>query len=330
MKIAVLGNGAWGTALASHFSHFHQTMLWGRNETLITQMQQTRTNAQYLPDIPLPFTLQLTANLSQALEGAELILCVTPIAGLRTTLQQIKACGYGKTPLLWACKGFEQQTGLLPHQMVAEELLDLSCFGALSGPSFAQELAQGLPCAVCLASWEQEWLESLTSKLNTPVMRLYSNNDLIGTEVGGALKNIMAIATGVADGLGYGMNARAALITRGLAEITRLGKALGAHPQTMMGLSGMGDLILTCTGSLSRNRTVGLLLAQNKDLPTILHELGHVAEGVYTAYEAEKLAHHHQIELPITSTVCQLLSGQTEAQIAIDSLMSRQPRAEGE
>ncbi len=330
MKIAVIGAGAWGTALAVHFAHYHQVIIWSWDTEHNQTMRKERQNQRYLKEIVFPENLIVMDDFALAVEDAELILCVTPVAGLRETLQKIKATGKAKTPFLWACKGFEQQTGLLPHHIVQQELPDHPCYGALSGPSFALELAQGLPCAVCLASSNELWLADLVKTLNTPVMRLYANTDLIGVEVGGALKNIIAIATGVADGLGYGLNARAALITRGLAEISRLADVLGGHSETMMGLSGMGDLILTCTGSLSRNRTVGLLLAQNKTLATALDELGHVAEGVSTAFEARKLAKFNQINLPITEIVCQLLESQIQAKDAVEALMNRAPRFEGQ
>lgn len=328
MKITVLGAGAWGTALAIHFAQYHQVILWGKDKDHIQALKKERQNTRYLSHHTFPTELHITDDFSLALKNSELILCATPVSGLRSTLQNIKKEGQEKTPFLWACKGFEQQTGLLPHQILLEEIPNHHYYGALSGPSFADELARGLPCAVCIASPNGPWLRDLVRTLNTSVMRLYANTDLIGAEVGGALKNIMAIATGVSDGLNCGLNARAALITRGLAEMSRLSTALGARTESMMGLAGMGDLVLTCTGNLSRNRTVGLLLAQNKDLPSILKELGHVAEGVFTAFEALKMANRHRIDLPITEIVCALLNGHIQAKDAVENLMNREPRSE--
>lgn len=260
--------------------------------------------------------------------GAELLLVVTPIAGLRPTLRALAALGQALPPLLWACKGFEAGSSLLPHQVVAEELPELPASGALSGPSFALEVAQGLPSAVTLASEDAAFARRTALALNSTRLRLYANDDLVGVEVGGAVKNVMAIATGVADGLGFGMNARAALITRGLAEISRLAVALGASPQTMMGLAGMGDLILTCTGALSRNRQVGLKLAEGKSLPVILEELGHVAEGVPTAREVLTMAERLEVDMPITAAVCALLYHGASPQQVVGDLMGRVPKSE--
>ena len=236
--------------------------------------------------------------------------------------------GWGDIPVLTACKGFEQGSGLLPHQVARQELPDNPRIGILSGPSFAQELAQQLPCAVTLASDNTAWIESLAAALSSAVLRLYANDDMVGVGVGGAVKNVMAIAVGIADGLQYGLNARAALMTRGLAEINRLALALGAKQTTLMGLAGMGDLILTCTGSLSRNRQVGLKLAEGKPLPVILSELGHVAEGVYTIREAGAQAAKLGIEMPITRILNELLDGRVDVNDVAERLMLREIRSE--
>ena len=256
------------------------------------------------------------------------MLVVTPTAGLRPVLENWIVPFANKTPVLAACKGFEQNTGLLPHQVLQEMLPENDCVGLLSGPSFAQEVAQGLPCAVCLASNNIDWAENLSIKLNNNTLRLYFNSDPIGVAVGAAVKNVMAIATGVADGINYGMNARAALLTRGLAEMTRLSVALGGQEKTMMGLAGMGDLILTCTGSLSRNRQVGLKLAEGKSLPQILQELGHVAEGVNTVGEVVRMAEKYQVDMPITRVLFDLLQGKVDANVAVERLMLREPTFE--
>lgn len=328
MKIAVIGAGAWGTALAIHFArHNHDVTLYARTEDDAAAIRSAGENTQFFPGFPLPTALQVMAmnsNLSQA----ELILLVTPTAALRPVVQEWVRPHAAATPVLAACKGFEQGTGLLPHQVLRELLPKNPCLGLLSGPSFAQELAKGLPCAVCLASENQAWITELAAALNSSVLRLYANNDPVGVAVGGAVKNVMAIATGVTDGLEYGLNARAALMTRGLAEITRLATALGAQPATMMGLAGMGDLILTCTGALSRNRQVGLKLAEGKPLTQILDELGHVAEGVNTVGEVVRMAQDYQVEMPITAVLYQLLQGQITAATAVESLMLREPKVE--
>jgi glycerol-3-phosphate dehydrogenase (NAD(P)+) len=327
MKIAVLGAGAWGSALAISFAHEHEVALWARDAAQAATMQSARQNARYLPGLAFPDALTVSAGFDAALEGAELVLVVTPIAGLRATLRRL-AERKVLAPVLWACKGFEAGSSLLPHQVAAEELPQLAESGALSGPSFAQEVAQGLPTALTLASENNEFARRMTRALNTARLRVYANDDLIGVEVGGAVKNVMAIATGVADGLGFGLNARAALITRGLAEITRLAIALGASPQTMMGLAGTGDLILTCTGALSRNRQVGLKLAEGKALATVLEELGHVAEGVSTAREVLTMAERLEVEMPITAAVCDLLYHGASPQRVVEDLMGRAPKSE--
>jgi len=328
MKLAILGTGAWGSALALAFARHHEVMLWGRDAAQIAELAAQRVNRRYLPDCPFPDSIKLTAALPRAIQGAELILIVTPIAGLRPTLRALTALSSTLPPILWACKGFEAGSSLLPHQVVAEELpADHPC-GVLSGPSFAREVAEGLPAAVTIAADDAVFARRIARELHSPLLRLYANDDLVGVEVGGAVKNVMAIATGVADGLGFGMNARAALITRGLAEITRLATALGASQQTMMGLSGMGDLILTCTGALSRNRQVGLKLAEGKSLEAILAELGHVAEGVSTAREVLTMAERLEVEMPITAAVCGLLYQGNEPQHVVESLLSRSPKSE--
>ncbi|WP_159879374.1 MULTISPECIES: NAD(P)H-dependent glycerol-3-phosphate dehydrogenase [Aquitalea] len=329
MKLAILGSGAWGSALALAFARHHAVSLWGRDAAQMAELAAERVNRRYLPDCPFPDSITLTAELPRAIQGAELILIVTPIAGLRPTLRALTALSSELPPILWACKGFEAGSSLLPHQVVAEELpVDHPC-GVLSGPSFAREVAEGLPAAVTIAADDGEFARRIARELHSPLLRLYANDDLVGVEVGGAVKNVMAIATGVADGLGFGMNARAALITRGLAEITRLASALGASQHTMMGLAGMGDLILTCTGALSRNRQVGLKLAEGKSLDVILAELGHVAEGVSTAREVLTMAERLEVEMPITAAVCGLLYQGNEPHRVVEGLLSRAPKSEG-
>ena len=255
-----------------------------------------------------------------------LLIAACPVAGLRPLLLQLKDKAIPN--LVWLCKGFEGGTGLLPHQIVREVLGDTVAGGALSGPSFAQEVARGLPCALTIASHCAQLRGAVVSALHGGTIRVYASEDLVGVEVGGAVKNVLAIATGVADGLGLGLNARAALITRGLAEITRLGTALGGQTETFMGLTGMGDLILTCTGDLSRNRRVGLGLAQGKALDAIVAELGHVAEGVSTAREVAHLANAMGIDMPITQAVNAILHHDVPAASAVEKLLNRDPKPE--
>lgn len=328
MNITIIGAGAWGTALALHFAQNHQVSLWTHNHEHAQILQKERSNELYLSGFPFPSTLNICLDFVSAMENADLILIATPVVGLRPSLQKLRSSNCHKKPTLWACKGFEAQTGLLLHEVFKQELSENPFYGALSGPSFAQELAQGLPCAVSLASPNYQWVETLAKNLNNSTLRLYANADLVGVEVGGAVKNVMAIATGVADGLSFGSNARAALMTRGLAEMNRLAIVLGAKPSTLMGLAGMGDLILTGIGALSRNRNVGLKLAEGKNLTEILQELGHVAEGVFTAYETQCLARKYQIEMPITEAVCTLLDGKTNPYEVVAALMMRVPKSE--
>lgn len=328
MKIAVLGAGAWGTALALAFARGHQVTLWGRDASQVAAMQAARVNARYLPDAPFPDTLALTASLPDAVADADLVLVVTPIAGLRPTLREVVRVRHDDVPLLWACKGFEAGTSLLPHQVVADECPRLTRTGVLSGPSFAKEVAQGLPAALTLASENYEFARDWARLLHSPLLRIYAHDDLVGVEVGAAVKNVMAIATGVCDGMGLGLNSRAALITRGLAEVSRLAVALGASQQTLLGLSGVGDLILTCTGALSRNRQVGLKLAEGKALDLILAELGHVAEGVPTAREVLTMAERLQVDMPITAAVCKLLYQGAAPREVVEELLGRTPKPE--
>ncbi|MBL8393554.1 MAG: NAD(P)-dependent glycerol-3-phosphate dehydrogenase [Candidatus Accumulibacter sp.] len=321
MRIAVLGAGAWGTALAITFADAHSVSLWARNHEQVQRMQAERENSRYLAGHRFPDSLDPTALLAEAIDGAELILIAAPLAGLRTTLQYLREA-HSTTSFLWVCKGLERGSGLLPHQVVREVLGERQC-GALTGPSFAEELARRLPTVVTIASNDAAFALHCAESLRRPRLRIYAGDDLVGAEVGGAVKNIMAIATGVCDGLGLGMNARAALLTRGLHEITRFGKALGARAETFMGLSGMGDLILTCTGDLSRNRRVGLMLAAGKPLEQIARELGQVAEGVPAAREVQRRAAALGVKMPITDWVCAVLDGVMTPIEGVAALMER-------
>ncbi|MDY0011703.1 MAG: NAD(P)H-dependent glycerol-3-phosphate dehydrogenase [Rhodocyclaceae bacterium] len=327
MNITVLGAGAWGTALAMALARQHEITLWGREADLLEEMARTRRNPRYLPEAILPEGLRYQRNFALAVQSADLHLVVTPLAGLRTTARQLRATA-PDTPLIWACKGLEAGTSRLPHEIVAEELGAEAPCGVLTGPSFAAEVAQGLPTAVTLAAHKLDFARHWATELHQPLLRIYAGDDVVGAEVGGAVKNVMAIAAGIADGMGFGLNTRAALITRGLAEMARLGVALGGRPETFMGLAGMGDLILTCTGDLSRNRRVGLALASGRSLAEILTDLGHVAEGVGTAEAVDALANRLGVDMPITTAVAALLRGQLTPREAVESLLARDPKVE--
>ncbi|OQW70594.1 MAG: glycerol-3-phosphate dehydrogenase [Proteobacteria bacterium ST_bin12] len=327
-KIAVLGAGAWGTALAIQISHQHQVSLWARNSGHVSGMRKARANPLYLGDFKFNDNLQVEEDLSVAIDGADLILSVVPTAGFRAILKDIKALKSNQ-PIIWAHKGLEPQSAKLPHEVAIEELSDGQKWGALSGPSFAAELVRGLPTAVTLAANDADFAITAANLIHGSNLRVYNSNDVVGVSVGGAVKNVMAIAAGISDGMGFGNNARAAMITRGLAEITRFGVALGAKTETFMGLAGAGDLILTCTGQYSRNREVGLQLASGKSLEDILQGLGHVAEGVNTAREVMRLADNMGIDMPITFEVNQALTHGKSARDAVMDLLGRGQKAEG-
>jgi len=325
MKITVLGAGAWGTAIAVSLSTRHEVVLWGRGPEQCRAIAADRRNQRYLPEIELPPQLTIEAGFAAATAAAELVLVATPTAALRDMLTRLAPT---QKRVVWLCKGFEPESAQLPHQIAAEVLPSGSAYGVLSGPSFALEVARGLPTALTLASADAAFAQVTARALHGARLRVYFSSDIAGVEIGGAVKNVMAIATGIGDGLGLGANARAALITRGLAEITRLGVKLGGRPETFTGLTGAGDLILTCTGDLSRNRRVGLGLAQGKKLDDILRELGHVAEGVYTAAAVEKRARHLGVEMPITRAVCAVLFGGVSPREAVEQLLARDPKGE--
>ena len=336
MKIIVLGAGAWGTAVAMSAAQHpagHAVTLWARDAAQAAQMQTQRHNARYLPGITLPPSLTLAHGDFAALwTGADLVIVATPMAALRGMLQALHGCA---APVAWLCKGFEAvpagadpaSFGLLAHEIQAQIAPNLIA-GVFSGPSFAQEVALGQPTALVAASPHAQVRDALVNAFHSPSVRVYANEDIVGVEVGGAVKNVLAIATGLCDGLALGLNARAALITRGLAEMTRLGLALGARPDTFMGLSGLGDLVLTATGDLSRNRRVGMLLAEGKTLPQAVESLGHVAEGVYSARTVAQRAAALGVDMPITRAVVALLDGQLTPADAVVTLMGRGPASE--
>lgn len=327
MKLAVIGAGAWGTALAVVLSANHRVSLWCRSADEAARVRADRENKRYLPGITLADEIQVVDQVKGAGEPFELALFAVPTAGLRAALRSARGV-MGEAGCVWACKGFEKETGKLPHEIASEELAPTTQCAVLSGPSFAADVARGLPTAVTLASCDEEFAVAAARQLHTERFRIYSSTDLIGVEIGGAVKNVIAIAAGICDGLSLGDSARAALVTRGLAEITRLGLKLGGRVETFMGLSGLGDLTLTCAGDLSRNRRVGLSLATGKSLADILSELGHVAEGVHTASEVLRMAQRLDVDMPITQSVVSVLNGTVSAAAAVDALLQRDPKSE--
>ena len=327
-KMAVLGAGAWGTALAMHISQQHDVTLWARNAGHVSGMRKARANPLYLGDFRFNDRLQVEDNLAAAIDGADMILSVVPTAGFRQILKDLLQLS-ATQPIIWAHKGLEPQTAKLPFEVAQEELGHERHWGALSGPSFAAELVRGLPTAVTLAANHADFAQHAANVIHGGCLRVYNSTDVIGVSVGGAIKNVMAIAAGISDGMGFGNNARAAMITRGLAEITRFGVALGAKTETFMGLAGAGDLILTCTGQYSRNREVGLQLATGKALEEILKGLGHVAEGVNTAREVMRRAEQIGVDMPITYEVNQALTHGKSARDAVMDLLGREQKPEG-
>lgn len=334
MNLTVLGAGAWGTALAVNAAARHPTLLWARDAAQVARMIASRSHPRYLPGIALPDALRIDADFDAALAHAQggLVIIATPMSGLAEMLGRIGTRADG---VLWLCKGFEQRSGLLGHE-IARTAGGGARVGVLSGPSFAIEVARGQPTALVAASAEAALCEQAVAALHSDNLRIYTSDDPVGVEVGGAVKNVLAIATGIADGMpgrdggpaGLGLNARAALITRGLAEMTRLGVALGARPETFMGLSGLGDLVLTATGDLSRNRTVGRRLAEGRPLQRILSELGHVAEGVPTAPMLLQRADALGVDMPIVHAVVAVLDGRATPAQALEQLMGRGARPE--
>jgi glycerol-3-phosphate dehydrogenase (NAD(P)+) len=332
MKIIVFGAGAWGTALAASAADRHHVTLWARDPEQARALQAAHENRRYLPGIALPASLALSAEPAASVgalaASSDLAVIATPMAGLRQMLSQLRE---HTGPVAWLCKGFEAAAGgpggMLGHEIKADVAPGLNA-GILSGPSFAQEVARGQPTAVVAASDKARVRDALVRAFHGPNLRVYANDDVAGVEIGGAVKNVLAIATGLCDGLNLGLNARAALITRGLAEMTRLGVALGAHTDTFMGLSGLGDLVLTATGDLSRNRRVGLMLAQGKSLEQALGSLGHLAEGVYCARAVVRRAQAVRVDMPIVQCVAALLDGTQNPQQAVAALMGRQATEE--
>jgi glycerol-3-phosphate dehydrogenase (NAD(P)+) len=328
-QVAVLGAGGWGTALAVHLARVgHDARLWGRDAALVSDMQARRANAVYLADVTFPERLRVTADLADALHGCELVVAAVPSHGLRDILQRAAPLIEPSAIVVSATKGLEQDSLLRCSEIVEQELGSGIKVAVLSGPSFGSELARELPTAVSVASHDDAVVEQVQREFRAAYFRLYGTCDVIGVEIGGALKNVIAIAAGVTQGLGLGHNALAGLITRGLVEISRLACALGGQRETLSGLSGLGDLVLTCTGRLSRNLHVGVELARGRPLHDVLAGMKMVAEGVRTTEAALALAARHGVELPIAAQVAELLAGRKNARAALEELMLRPQRAE--
>jgi glycerol-3-phosphate dehydrogenase (NAD(P)+) len=326
--LSVLGAGSWGTALAALTARNGvPTRLWGRDTIALTEIAASRRNARYLPDIELPPELVCEGDLPTAVRGADIVLLVVPSHAFATLLDELAPLLQASTSIAWATKGFEPGTGRFLHELVAQRLPGRPA-AVVTGPSFAREVAAGLPSAVTVHSEDAAFAHELAALLHAPNFRAYSGGDILGAELGGAMKNVLAVATGVADGMELGLNARAGLITRGMNEMLRLGMALGARPETLMGLAGLGDLVLTCTGDLSRNRRLGLALGRGISLDEALAQIGQVVESVLTADEVMRLAEQHALDLPISSGVRDVLHGDVTPVDAVRTLMARERKPE--
>jgi len=327
--IAVLGAGSWGTALALLLArNGHPALLWGNDAARQARLEHERQNSAYLPGIPFPANLHVRDSLAEVAGSSSRFLIAVPSHAFRATLTALQALLPSEAVLAWATKGLEPGSGKLLSRVAVEVLDAARSLAVVSGPTFAREVALNLPSALTVAADDVAVAEEVASWLRNERVRVYTSSDVAGVQLGGAIKNVMAIAAGISDGLGFGANARAALITRGLAELTRLGVAMGGRPETFMGLTGAGDLILTCTDNASRNRRVGLALGQGRRLPEILSELGQEAEGVATARELYRLANKLDVELPITEQVYRVLYENLPPQAAVEALLRREPRQE--
>lgn len=329
--IAVLGSGSWGTALAIAFARAGKpTRLWGRDPAQLALMQVERCNTRYLPNAPFPAGLAVARSLQEALAGTSEVLIAIPSAGLRRLLRELAPRLVPGMNVAWATKGFERDTGLLPHEVAQQELGGNHAVAVLSGPTFASEVGAGLPTAMVVASEDAALATRIAEDLASPTFRTYISTDITGVEIGGAMKNVIAIGAGLSDGLGFGANTRVALITRGLSEVTRLGVLLGARPETFMGLAGLGDLVLTCTDNQSRNRRCGLALARGLTPDEAMREIGQVVEGFHAAGVLRRVIRERGLELPICEGICRILFDGADASEVVRGLMRRPPRAEYE
>jgi glycerol-3-phosphate dehydrogenase (NAD(P)+) len=331
VPVAVLGAGSWGSALAIQFARNGRTVrLWGRDRERLMAMAASRRNERYLGDTPFPASLEVETELRRALAGARDVLVAVPSTGLRAVLTQVAPLLLPEMHVAWATKGFELDTLQLPHQVAREVLGDQRRIAVLSGPTFAREVGEGLPTAMTVASPDAHYAQQLARELSSANFRAYSSTDIMGVEIGGAVKNALAVGAGLSDGLGFGANTRVALITRGLKEMTRLGVALGAHTDTFMGLAGLGDLVLTCTDDQSRNRRFGLLLARGLGAEAALAQIGQAVEGFAAASAIHAVAAAAQVEMPLCNMVYRVLYQQLPAQDAVRELMSRPIKSEAE
>lgn len=322
--IAVIGAGSWGTALALQFARSGRPVrLWGRDREQMQAMTDARANTRYLPDVPFPDNLTITADLEACLVDARDVLVAVPSHGLRETLDRIAPLLSDDARVCWATKGFELTTGKLPHQVAMEILGEDRPMAVLSGPTFATEVGAGLPTAMTIAANDSAFASELAATISGNNFRAYTSGDMIGVEVGGAVKNVLAIGAGLSDGLGFGANTRIALINRGLVEMTRLGVALGASHETFMGLAGMGDLVLTCTDNQSRNRRMGLLLAAGKTVEEAQEEIRQVVEGVLAAKAVKKVAEDRYVVMPICEEIYRILYEGVSPREAVSTLMGR-------
>ena len=329
--VAVLGAGSWGTALAIQFARAgHPTRLWSRSAADVASLRAARENTRYLPGAKLPAGIELHADLAASVQGAVAIIIAVPSHSLRSLLTQLKPLLAPDARLAWATKGFELDTGKLPHQVARDVLGDHYPVAVLSGPTFAKEVGAGLPTAMTIASASSEYAHQLAKSLHASNFRAYTSTDIVGVEVGGAVKNVLAVGAGLSDGLGFGANTRIALITRGLSEVVRLGVALGAQPETFMGLAGLGDLVLTCTDNQSRNRRFGLALAAGKSVPDALAEIGQVVEGYTAARAVHSVALREKIDMPIVGGIYRILYENAPAKDVVKDLMTRPIRPEVE
>jgi glycerol-3-phosphate dehydrogenase (NAD(P)+) len=327
--ITVVGAGSWGTALAIQLARSgHRTVLWGREEDHLDRLEEDRENQQFLPGAPFPESLEVQPDLSAALKSADIILVAVPSHAFRAVLESIRPYLGANTRLAWATKGFELNTGKLPHQVVEEVLGEAIPKAVLSGPTFAREVGAGLPSAMTVAATDENYARELAESISSESFRAYTSTDIVGVEVGGAVKNVLAIGAGICDGLGFGANTRVALITRGLVEMTRLGVALGAQPATFMGLAGMGDLVLTCTDNQSRNRRMGLALADGKTVEEAEKEIRQVVEGVKAAEAVHHVAREASVEMPICEQIYRILYEGADPREAVTALMQRALKSE--
>jgi glycerol-3-phosphate dehydrogenase (NAD(P)+) len=329
MKVAVLGAGSWGTALAALLArNGHRTKVWGRNAAQVDAINTLRENTRYLPGIVLPANLQASTDLAATVCDADFILVVTPSHAFTETVQALAPHRKAGVGVSWATKGFEPGSGRFLHEVAADILGADVALAVVTGPSFAKEVTQGLPTAVTVHSEDAEFAQTVAEALHGPTFRAYTGSDMLGAELGGAMKNVLAVATGVADGMNLGLNARAGLITRGLNEMLRLNHALGGRAETLMGLAGLGDLVLTCTGDLSRNRRLGLALGKGQSIREAVASIGQVVESIQTCDEVMRLAERFGIDLPISALVRRVLHEEITPQEGLKLLLSREQKPE--